>query len=311
MKIYVIFTGGTIGSRSESGIISSGQAPYALIEKYISDNSDRELPEFETLEPYRILSENLSAQNLSALARTIAMVLEKGDADGIIVTHGTDTIQYSAAMLSLVFPIIRIPVMLVSAAYVLSDIRTNGHDNFAGAVRYIEERKAPGVFVSYRNITEAAVRYHRGAHMLMPQTYSSDMTSIDFPEEVYTSLGKLYDKWNLDLPEIDPAHFSLTDNTEAIVMLRAYPGMSYPSLIGKKAVILEGYHSGTLCTNGEKIRQFTSEATKRNIPVFLTGLNTQGAVYETVNEYEKLGILPLPGELPIALYCRLWIKISL
>jgi L-asparaginase len=61
---------------------------------------------------------------------------------------------YTAAYLGLKLGLCDIPVVLVSAAYPLSDSRSNGLDNFRGAVDFIRSGVGKGVFVSYRNSGE-------------------------------------------------------------------------------------------------------------------------------------------------------------
>ena len=50
--------------------------------------------------------------------------------DGVIITHGTDTLQYTAAFTGYIMAGAQIPIVLVSANYVLEDVRSNGVDNF-------------------------------------------------------------------------------------------------------------------------------------------------------------------------------------
>ena len=60
--------------------------------------------------------------------------------DGIILTHGSDTIQYTAALLSYVLKP-EIPVMIVCSNYVLEDEKANGFDNFCAAVDFIKNKE--------------------------------------------------------------------------------------------------------------------------------------------------------------------------
>ncbi|MBR6646618.1 MAG: asparaginase [Clostridia bacterium] len=83
MKICVIFTGGTIGSTVSDGWIApTDEMKYLLIEKYREITGDK--TEFSTLNPYTILSENLSFENINLLTETVVSNLDSFD--GIIVT---------------------------------------------------------------------------------------------------------------------------------------------------------------------------------------------------------------------------------
>ena len=94
MKIDVILTGGTIGSSYGEKFISPDcSAKYLLINNYKAKYGDD--VEFSVKSPYTILSENLSGEYLNLLISVVKKSLDS-DADGIIVAHGTDTLQYSA-----------------------------------------------------------------------------------------------------------------------------------------------------------------------------------------------------------------------
>ena len=99
--------------------------------------------------------------------------------DGIIVTHGTDTLPYSAAALSYALGNDCIPVCIVSSNYPISDERANGIDNLHGAIRLMESGYTTGetgnddkdagihcgVFVSYRN-HDGVIYIHRASRLL-------------------------------------------------------------------------------------------------------------------------------------------------
>ena len=70
MKILVIFTGGTIGSRLNNMEISPDEsAKYLLIEEYRKHYGNEVA--FSFLEPYIILSENITAEKINLLIQTI------------------------------------------------------------------------------------------------------------------------------------------------------------------------------------------------------------------------------------------------
>ncbi|HJJ46182.1 MAG TPA: asparaginase domain-containing protein, partial [Methanocorpusculum sp.] len=90
--LSIISTGGTIASTVDyqTGAVSS---------KFTAEDIIRNIPElagiarYHTVQPYNILSENMNPQKWQVLARTIAFEIENGS-QGIIVTHGTDTMLY-------------------------------------------------------------------------------------------------------------------------------------------------------------------------------------------------------------------------
>ena len=143
MNITVIFTGGTIGSSVQQDFVSTdSQMPYCLLAMYEATQKKKgaAIPNFQTEAPYTTLSEYMDGSHLNQLIACIQKILARSCADaidGIIITHGTDTLPYTAAALGMCFAYARIPIILVSSNYILDDPRANGLTNFTAAVAYI------------------------------------------------------------------------------------------------------------------------------------------------------------------------------
>lgn len=313
MRIVTIFTGGTIGSKNNGeGVISTNkEAPYQLLEEYKRAHGEDIV--FDTREPYRILSENLMAENVERLIGEVQAAIEQKPCDGVIITHGTDTLQYTAALLGYVFESADLPILFVSSNFVLDDERANGPDNFAGAVKFIQEKCGTGVFVSYANPGEE-VTFHRGSKM----QYSLQMSDREYSvrDQWYGRFVKGKFEKNKDYKEsvlggiFSPKTVTLKSDTREILRISPYPGMSYPEISdGTKVVLHESFHSGTIAIS-EGLCGFCREANEKNVPIFLSGWNEDEAEYETVDAYRKMGMVPLSGDSVIAQYCLLWLAIS-
>ncbi len=89
-RICVIFTGGTIGSCSKGGTVGlKNEHKSALIEKYTARYGQS--VQFDELRPLNILSENVQPSDLEKMADCVRGV-DTDKYDGIILTHGTDTL---------------------------------------------------------------------------------------------------------------------------------------------------------------------------------------------------------------------------
>lgn len=315
MKVYTIFTGGTIGSRiNEDGwITTKGSSPYTLLEIYHTKYKDD--IEFVFAEPYCILSENLSAENIQKLILCVLQGIQDRSIDGIVITHGTDTLQYSAALLGYLFGNVPIPIMLVSSDYPLKDNRANGLLNFRYALEFIKGRYGSGVFVSYCNQGGMPV-IHRGTRLLQHLPFSADLVSV--ADSWY---GRFENGRYVSNPDyrVREGRATILENTEKVILtglsdeiirITPYVGMSYPEISDNtKAVLQESFHSGTIAIN-EELKRFMDRANQQRIPVFLCGLSEQEAEYETVSRYRAIGIRPLCESAPIAQYCKLWLAVS-
>lgn len=305
MKILVIFTGGTIGSLLNDGWISpDGQTKRELIRRY-EKKCGKDIT-FVTKEPYSILSENLSANDINLLVSTVCASV-KEDYDGIIVTHGTDTLQYSAAALSFALGNSCIPVILVSSNYPLDDERTNGHVNFAAAVEFIREKKGNGVFAVYRN-NNRPVRFHRGLSLLCHR---------EADDSVYSIGGNHYaemDENGITVNEVKAIEIGATEFTlcesPRVLVVDACPGELYEySVENYNAVILRPYHSGTLNTSNGNFEKFCLRAAENNVPVFVVNVK-EGEAYISSKEFDRLNIIPVYSSTFVSTYVKLWIAIS-
>ncbi len=307
IKILVIFTGGTIGSSVENGVISPDRKnKFTLIESYLKGNDG---VAFETLELYNILSENLDAEHLN---RLYECVIENSDSDynGIIVTHGTDTLQFTTAFLALTLGGLNLPVITVSANYPLSDSRTNGFANFFAAVDFIRSNGKSGVFAAYTNSGEKP-KIHCGARLLPHRPFSDSLESLGGCYGEIIS-GEFVE--NRDCPENkyepDKCEYNPLSSKRKVLFIRAYPNM-VASEPGEevKALLVEGYHSGTLPTGTDDLSELCKKARQSGLPVWLTG-SVEGFNYESKMHFESLGIKLLPPMSPIAAYMYVWLKIS-
>lgn len=315
MRICVIFTGGTIGSvLDETGYIGPKEGTTFRVLKQFEEEYNEDI-EFEIIEPYRILSENLDAGHLTKLFSAVKDVLEKNEVDGIIVTHGTDTLQYGAAMLGYVFGGATIPIVLVSSNYVLDDIRANGLINFRYAVEFIKGQYGAGVFVSYCNKGESPT-IHRGTRLQPLVPYSDYVASVQ--DTWYGRFEKGDYIPNSEYRVIDgqvalcsdDKKIQLRKDAREILFIHPSIGMTYPKLTDEIRVVLHGsYHSGTIGV-GESLQRFVQETRQLQTPIYLTGLLSGADAYETVQAYRDLGIRPLHTSSEIAQYCKLWLALS-
>ncbi|MDY6960102.1 MAG: asparaginase domain-containing protein, partial [Halobacteriota archaeon] len=93
-RVSILSTGGTIASKVDyrTGAVTS---------QFTAEDILRSIPElseianYDSEVVYSILSENMQAEYWVDLARKVARDIGDG-ADGIIITHGTDTMAYTA-----------------------------------------------------------------------------------------------------------------------------------------------------------------------------------------------------------------------
>ena len=309
MKILFVFTGGTISTTLKDSVLKVDESkPYALIRAY-EDRFGIDF-EYDYISPYLELSENNTGKHLDELCACVKNNTQK-DYDGIIVTHGTDTLQYSASALGYVLGNNCIPVCLVSAAFPLDDSKSNALDNLHGAVMMIKNKLGKGVFVPYKNACEDEIVIHRGTRLLPSLPFSSELKSVKNQEYGRFVRGKKSDynflkngiteREDIALP-FTP-RFSLASS---VLLLNAHPGMIYPELSQKvKYVLISSYHSGTIDTKSTEARAFYLRAWERGIKVYVSGVKN-GDIYESATEFSNLNIITLNLS-PISAYIKIWL----
>ena len=295
MKTAIILTGGTILSEKSSGCFS------------LSDNQKNEILslipngfEAEVFSPFFILSEQLDGNYLTSLISMVGDRLGE-NYSGIIILHGTDTLQYSASALSLAFGNADIPIVLVSSNYILSDRRSNGRDNLYYAFCFLKQ-KIGGVFVSYRNKGEKPSIYP--GHTLLPHLPYSDIvhsTGGAFGCFENDSFIRLINEYSVE----SIGKYTLT-KASPVLKLSVAPGMVLPETDRYSAVLIETYHSGTLPTENKQFIEFCNNCDK---PIYIVGAS-EGIQYSSAKHFDKLGLRVLPPISPIFAYIMLWQKYS-
>lgn len=307
MRLLFVFTGGTIGSTQKNGVISADSSKsYAIISAYAEKYGINF--EYDTVEPYTELSENNTGEHIRTLLQCVRARASKYD--GVIVTHGTDTLQYTAAALGYTLGLGTPPVCIVAANRTIENADSNALDNLHGAIRFVEAGAGRGVFVVYRNDKSESVRVHRATRLVVGRAYSDAVSSIfgsvyaSFDERFDLALSEFYKEMPDAQTTLDPD--SLCERSEKILVVYPYPGMVYPEISdGVEFVVLNTYHSGTVDTKSKDALAFFKSAKEKGVKVYATGVY-DGPGYESASLFDELGIIPIRNISPVAAYVKLW-----
>lgn len=138
-KILLIETGGTISCQEENGELTPSPSITDAVWKQYQKEHPGEA-HFTVIKPYTILSENLLPDRWIELTAAINQARPE-EYSGVIVTHGTDSIDFTRAFLHYHYG----PgIQVIGALYPPADSRTDAFGNFQEAVRRcgpIEARK--------------------------------------------------------------------------------------------------------------------------------------------------------------------------
>lgn len=293
-NILLVFTGGTIGSQLNGDTINTdGNAGFKLLQCFTEQDHEPDSVNFKTLQPLQILSENLHPSHWPQIIAAIEAE-DLSQFDGIIVTHGTDSLAFSAAALSIYFNRLSIPLLLVSSDLPLDNPQANGVANFLCAVEFIRQIGLAGVFVPYRNPGQV-MQIHLGNRLSSCLPLSSDFISVQSEIWMRFEDGRFQSLQNLALSARSPMPVK-PDFSKHILLIRPYPGLDYSTynLDNVDAVLHDLYHSGTACASsgaGEQysLVQFIKHCTGRDIKIYLAPALYSESAYASTRELLDCG----------------------
>ncbi|MGR9014522.1 MAG: asparaginase [Gammaproteobacteria bacterium] len=294
-NILVVFTGGTIGSVATDGTINTaGSASFKLIQLFQQHYDNHRLIHFDTIRPLQILSENLAPAAWKSIIEAIEAA-QPDQYDGIIITHGTDTLAYTACALSFYFNGSKIPMLLVSSDYPLDHPKANGVENFICAVEFIRQINQAGVFVPYRN-QQQITQLHQGARLACSLQLSGDFFSVQGKSYMHFENRK-FSLLNQSTKQIPTNCSQLkADFSGRILMIKPYPGLDYTrfKLDNVDAVLHDLYHSGTACVSlqwGENhsLVEFIKRCKKQGVAVYLAPAIKSADAYQSTQTLIEQG----------------------
>eukprot|EP01136_Pigoraptor_vietnamica_P019963 Opistho-1_new@68216 len=144
-NVVVLATGGTIAGAGASAANSATyQAAKVGVEQLIAG-----IPELSKLANVRgeqvmqIASESITNENLLQLGRRVSELADSKDVDGIVITHGTDTLEETAYFLNLVEKTDK-PIIVVGSMRPGTAMSADGMLNLYNAVAVASSKEARG-----------------------------------------------------------------------------------------------------------------------------------------------------------------------
>ena len=234
--ILLITTGGTIASaESENGLI-----PALASEQLLSHVPEvKNICRVSTVQLYNLDSTNMRPEYWLEVARYIRNVY--GNYDGFVITHGTDTMAYAAAMLHYLIQNSRKPIVLTGAQIPIEKRDTDARENLTDAFLYAADDCACGVHIVFGDKIIAATR----ARKTRTKSFNA-FSSIDYPEIGFIRGSvKYYIRENITG---EPIFCDEIDSS--VIVVKLIPGMSADifDYIAERyhAVIIESFGVGGL-----------------------------------------------------------------
>ena len=144
-RIHIIATGGTIAGRGKNIYdltnYISGVVPIAEILQDMPDLN--EIAEITAEDIFNIGSEDITTDHWLKLAKRVQEATEDENVDGIVITHGTDTMEETAYFLNLVLNTPK-PVVLTGAMLPTTAQKPDGPENLIDAIKVASDDNSIG-----------------------------------------------------------------------------------------------------------------------------------------------------------------------
>ncbi|MBS0427926.1 MAG: asparaginase [Proteobacteria bacterium] len=144
-NVVILATGGTIAGAGASAVNSATYAAAKVgVEKLIAG-----LPELSKVanvrgeQVFQVASESLTNDNLMTLAKRVSALSKQSDVDGIVITHGTDTLEETAYFLTLTVHTNK-PIVVVGSMRPGTALSADGALNLYDAVSVAGSKDAMG-----------------------------------------------------------------------------------------------------------------------------------------------------------------------
>ena len=285
-NILLLTTGGTIAS------VPGGEG----LEPQRSDVMERELEQLRTYYDITVRdvmcldSSNITREEWSFIAGEIFR--QRAGFDGIVVSHGTDTMAYTASAVTFMLENIDLPVVFTGSQLPLRDVLSDGPDNLRTAFAMAASGK-PGVFLAFDRKIMLGCR--------AVKVRASGFSAFESVNARYAGLvsnqGLVLDEQVL--PKFTGEPQLLDKISKDVFLLKLTPGLN-PAIfdmlaaMGYKGIVVEAFGLGGINVLGKGLRGI-HRAVEDGISVVVTtqclydSSNLQ--VYQVGNRLLEMGVI--------------------
>jgi L-asparaginase len=235
-------------------------------------------------------SSNIRPEEWQHLAREI--FAQRGGYDGIVVSHGTDTMAYTASAVTFMLPDIDVPVVFTGSQLPLADVLSDGPDNLRTAFA-MAAAGFPGVFLAF----DRKVMLGSRAVKVRATGFSAfESVNARYAAQI-TGLGLTVD--DRIIPRIKGPARLVDSISNEVFLLKLTPGLSpkiFEALVGMgyKGIVIEAFGLGGVNVLNEGLSGIKA-AMDAGISVVITtqclydSANLQ--VYQVGNKLLELGVI--------------------
>lgn len=273
-KVAVIFTGGTISMKVDPRL--NAAIPALSSEEIMSmvTNIER-FTKIEIINYGEYPGPHITPKMMLELSKLVKETIERDDITGVVVTHGTDTLEETAYLLDLTVKSKK-PIVVVGAMRNSSELGYDGPSNLSAAICTAISKEAinKGVLVVMNNEVNAA------SHVTKTNTLSLDT----FKSPEFGALGIVDNDEVIFYRDIVNHHHIETENIESkVALIKCAAGMDsdlidYCISAGYKGIVVEALGRGNVPLG---MFEGIKRGVDKNIPVIIVSRCPTGRVLDT------------------------------
>jgi L-asparaginase len=290
-RILILGTGGTIASAESTHGLHPAYRAAELLARIPEASDVPGVDGIDTRDVFLLDSANIQPEEWREIARAIEVAL--GEYDGIVITHGTDTMAYTAAMLSYMLRDLDRPVVLTGSQMPLGEPFTDARINLLSAIS-VAATAPRGVFLAFNR------RVIHGCRAVKVRTTGVDaFESVNFPLAGHVGDRGAVMHYEWPLPQ---GPFHLDDRfCPDVFLLKLIPG-TRPELfkelvrLGYRGLVVEAFGIGGLHFIRRNLAKAVEEAVAEGMSVVVTSQclyeRTDLSIYEVGRRILDRGIIP-------------------
>ena len=294
-NIFIIYTGGTIGMvKDETGTFVPFD--FELIKRNLPDLSrlDYKLTVY-SFEPI-IDSSNMKPEIWIEMAQIIKD--NYADYDGFVILHGSDTMAFTASVLSFMLEGLQKPVILSGSQLPIGEIRTDARENMMTALE-IASAKQDGISIIQEVCILFDNKLFRGNRSF--KYNSAKFEAFRSPNYPVLVEAGIHLKYNTDalLNNIDKEFILHTKLDNRVAVLKLFPGISAQTIKAVldsdvRSIVMETFGSGNTTTDTWFL-DLLKEAIEQGKNILNISQCKVGSVelgrYETSQGLKSIGVL--------------------
>ena len=309
-NVVILATGGTIAGSAASDTATTGYKAGALgIDVLI--NAVPEIKNFANVTGEQIAS--LDSKDMSddvwlKLSKRVNELLAQKDVDGIVITHGTDTLEETAYFLNLTVQSKK-PVVITGAMRPATAISADGPMNLLNAVRLASDpaSRDRGVLVCLNDQIDSA-RNVTKTHTTSVDTFKSPLGPIGFMNDGHPTFYNQVDRRHAGNTEFDVRNLTKLPYVKIIYSHANDDALFVDAAInaGVKGIIYAGTGNGSVHKDAESA---LARASKAGIIVVRSTRVGGGTVIPAEQSYIDAGFLD--GDSLNPQKCRILLQLAL